>query len=243
MMYTNGNKAINNPYSRNVPLGSTPHAPKQYAAPAPTYYGPRVPAPAPTYYGPQAPAPAPSSYINVNRQGKFRVSALPAGPAIPDPNTIPHSQRMRWGAPTWTLFHVLAAQISPQQFPYMRAGLLEIITAICGNLPCPDCSNHASEYLRKINYNLIQTPDHLRAMLYEFHNSVNMRKGVALLPSEQLTMYHRMDIREVVYRFMHFFENRHNNNSRMMAHSFSRGLQAQRIRDWFNTNWMHFQPV
>jgi hypothetical protein len=235
-MYTNGNKAINNLYYRNVPLPLV--RTQQYSASLAS-----VPASAPASAPASVPASAPASYVSVNRQGKFRVAALPVGPAIPDPSIIAHSQRMRWGAPTWTLFHVMAAQISPQKFPYIRDGLLEIITAICGNLPCPDCSNHATEYLRKINYNMIQTPDHLRAMLYEFHNSVNMRKNVAFFPSAQLTMYNRMDIREVVYRFMHFFENRHTNNSRMMAHSFSRGLQAQRIRDWFNTNWLFFQPV
>lgn len=237
MMYTNGNKAINNPYYQTKPYVA-PLAHAQAQAQTQT----QAQAQAQAQSQSQAPSQA-QAYVSVNRQGRIRVAALPSGPAVPDPNTIAHSQRMRWGAPTWTLFHVMAAQISPQQFPYVRDGLLEVITAICGNLPCPDCSSHASEYLRKINYSLIRTPDNLRAMLYEFHNSVNIRKGVAFFPSEHLAMYNRMDIREVVYRFMHFFENRHTNNSKMMVHAFSRGLHAQRIREWFNTNWLHFQPV
>lgn len=221
MMYTNGNQMLRSHITGHIPRQIQPIQPNL-----------------PSNSAHQRPA----SYVN--RQGKIRfATSLSEGPAIPDPNTIPHSQRMRWGAPTWTLFHVMAAQVPPALFPQMRVGMLDIITAICGNLPCPDCANHATDYLRKINYDLIRTPDHLRAMLFEFHNSVNMRKGVPPYPWELMSVYARMDIRETVYKFMHFFENKHTNNSRMNPHSFARSLQSQRIKDWFYSNGNVFRPI
>jgi hypothetical protein len=177
--------------------------------------------------------------LPINRRGQIRFSALSEGPAIPDPDIMPHSERMRWGAPTWTLFHTMAAQINVDVFPRIRVELLDVITSICANLPCPDCAGHATDHLRKINYDAIRTPNDLQLMLYEFHNSVNARKGVALFPVEQLSVYKTVDLRAAIYRFMHFFESKHTASS-LVPNGFARNLQARRLKEWFRQNMQLF---
>lgn len=179
--------------------------------------------------------------VPTNRRGQMRIfsnkrSPLSDGPAIPDPDAIPHSQRMRWGAPTWRLFHAMAEQIDPAQFTRVRLELFDLVTGICDNLPCPDCAAHASAYMRRVDFRRIQTRDQFRDMLFEFHNSVNARKGVPRFNPEQLAQYRGVNLLEALHVFLHFFTNRHHGHGTLVPHGFARDVQAGRVRDWFRSN-------
>ena len=80
---------------------------------------------------------------------------------------------MRWGAPTWYMFHTLAEKVKEDCFGALRRELLNVIFTICANLPCPDCASHASEYMRGINFNAIKTKQNLKDLFFNFHNVVN----------------------------------------------------------------------
>ena len=58
-----------------------------------------------------------------------------------------------WGPPIWTLFHVLIERINDEEFPKLYKELFHYIKRICTYLPCPECSQHASQFLSKIKYN------------------------------------------------------------------------------------------
>ena len=116
----------------------------------------------------------------VMSQKTRQVITLPSQPApIPIPYHVNKtmSKQMKWGEPVWFFLHTISHKIKDDSFVQMRSDLLKYIYTICTNLPCPDCSNHAKTYLNGINFNNIKTKTDLQIMLFEFHNSVNARKG------------------------------------------------------------------
>ena len=86
-------------------------------------------------------------------------------------------KKMKWGESVWFLLHTLSEKVKPESFLEMRQGFLNIIYIICTNLPCPDCSAHAKMYLDNNQFNSIQSPEQLKIFIFNFHNSVNSRKG------------------------------------------------------------------
>jgi len=148
----------------------------------------------------------------------------------------PKPKQMKWGEPTWFLFHTLAEKVKPEYFQDIRADLLNIIYTICANLPCPDCAKHATAYMNGINFGAIVTKDHLRMLLYRFHNEVNRRKGFAEFPLDQLSeKYSKADTVKIIHYFMPFFEDKHK-SIRMIADDMHRARIALQLKSWFNKN-------
>lgn len=83
----------------------------------------------------------------------------------------------QWGPPTWLLLHSIVEQIHESHFPDISLPLFNVISKICKNLPCPECSVHATEFMNSVKMNTIQTKENFRMMLFYFHNKVNIRKG------------------------------------------------------------------
>ena len=154
---------------------------------------------------------------------------------IQEPTPAP-SKKMKWGEPTWFLFHTLAEKVKEDQFPRIRAELLNIIHMICINLPCPMCAQHATEYMNGINFNAIQTKQQLKRMLFVFHNEVNKRKGVPLFPETELdAKYSTANLIPILQKFIHHFEDKHY-GYRMMSSDFSRTNASANIKTWLAKN-------
>ena len=132
--------------------------------------------------------------------------------------------RMKWGEPTWTLLHTIPERLSDAKFVENKTSIIQLITTICNNLPCPSCSQHATQYMRKVNFNAIHTTDDLKKMLYIFHNNVNVRKKYADYPYDELTnKYGNLD-------FMN-----------LIAQQISRQKKVVIIKQWFIDNNHLFQ--
>jgi len=150
------------------------------------------------------------------------------------------SAKMKWGQPTWYVLHCLAEKVKEEAFPSIRQELLNIIYMICANLPCPDCATHASEYLKTINYKMIQTKEQLKNMLYSFHNTVNAKKNMPIFPRDELEIkYKNMDFISTVYTFMGHFQDKHK-SVRMIANDFYRSRIAEQIKIWLKNNLINF---
>ena len=52
-----------------------------------------------------------------------------------------------------------------------------MISLICANLPCPDCSQHATQTLRMMNRKVVNNRENLIQAMFQFHNMVNTRTG------------------------------------------------------------------
>jgi hypothetical protein len=151
-------------------------------------------------------------------------------------STTPKKKPMKWGEPTWFLFHTLAEKVKPEYFADIRAELLNIIYAICTNLPCPDCAKHATQYLNSINFNTITTKRDLQLMLYNFHNEVNRRKKYPEFRIEDLnTKYNAANTVNIIHNFMPYFEDR-TGNMRLIADNLHRSRVVLQLKAWFNKN-------
>jgi hypothetical protein len=152
----------------------------------------------------------------------------------------PKKKSMKWGEPTWFLFHTLAQKVKESDFQMIRKDLINIIYTICTNLPCPDCAKHATEYMNNINFNTIQTKEQLKNMLFVFHNTVNSRKGFPIFPREELDIkYSRANTINIIKNFIIHFENKHK-SIRMISDDLYRARISNNLKQWFNQHITHF---
>jgi len=149
--------------------------------------------------------------------------------------------RMKWGEPTWTLFHTIPERLSNKNWIENKNSIIQLITTICNNLPCPSCSQHATQYMRKVNFNAIHTTEDLKKMLYIFHNNVNERKKYAEYPYDDLTnKYSNSDFNQVVHNFMFHFQKKVYAMN-LIAQQISRQKKVIVVKQWFINNMHLFQ--
>jgi len=158
----------------------------------------------------------------------------------PVPQPEPKKKSMKWGQPTWFLFHTLAEKVRPECFAQIRAELLNTISTICSTLPCPDCANHAKQYMAGINFNAIQTKEQLKDLLFTFHNDVNRRKQFPLFPRSELdAKYVNANTVAIIQNFMVHYVDKHA-SIHMIANDFYRSRIAAQLKAWFLANIQYF---
>jgi hypothetical protein len=155
-------------------------------------------------------------------------------------NISPHLKKMKWGEPTWFLFHTLAHKIKDEQFQQIRIELLKLIASICANLPCPICAEHADHFIKSNPYYSIQSKQGLKDFLFKFHNEVNVRKGFEIFDYSNLdTKYNSANTINIINNFMHFFKDK-SHSIRMIANDMHRGRLMTQLNSWFNANIQYF---
>lgn len=160
---------------------------------------------------------------------------------VHSPPVEPKKKIMKWGEPTWFMFHTLAEKIKPEYFSVIREEFINIIVTVCSNLPCPDCARHAKQYMSGVNFNTIRSKDDLRIMVYRFHNEVNAKKGFPIFPFEQLSdKYSKANTVNIVHYFMMHFEDKHK-SLRMIADDLYRARICSQLRAWFSKNIGYFE--
>ena len=158
------------------------------------------------------------------------------------PMEEPSSQnaRSRWGPSVWFLFHTLAHKIKDNEFINIKLEILEYINAICKNLPCPTCAHHASEYLRRLNYNSIRNKEDFKRFLFTFHNDVNYRKQLPMFSLDELeTKYSSANTMNIIRNFIQVFQYK-NKSFHMIANDMQRQRQSDLLKIWFNNNIQKF---
>jgi len=155
-------------------------------------------------------------------------------------NNSEKPKKMKWGEPTWFFMHTMAQKVKPEHFQQIRQGFLSQINNICRNLPCPDCAAHASQYLDKSNFNRIQTKDELILFLYDFHNSVNVRKGIPNFPKEELyDKYSKANTTNIINYFLFHFADK-SKSIRMISNDMYRMRIINLLKEWLNSNLQYF---
>jgi hypothetical protein len=155
-------------------------------------------------------------------------------------NHVNTPKKMKWGEPTWFLFHTLAYKVKDEYFRDIRVELLNNIYSICVNLPCPLCANHAREYMNKINFNSITNKEDLKSLLFHFHNEVNKKKNYSQFPYSELDdKYSKAITINIIQNFMGHFEEK-NKSPNMISNDFHRKRLINTLKDWFNKNIQYF---
>jgi hypothetical protein len=146
------------------------------------------------------------------------------------------SSGMSWGGPTWTFLHTIVEKIKDEHFNRVRSELLKNIYMICTNLPCPECSMHSKHYLNGTNFNTLRNKSQLKIMLYEFHNSVNLRKGNELFNTVDLEEKYQGEVLSAAFfNFLIKFKDRGANN-RFIHEDIYRAQVSRDLIKWFNMN-------
>jgi hypothetical protein len=152
-----------------------------------------------------------------------------------------NTKKMKWGEPTWFLFHTLAEKVKAEYFSVIRTDLLNNIYAICKNLPCPTCASHATQYLNGINFNTIQTKQDLKLLLFQFHNTVNEKKGLPIFHLVDLdNKYSKAVTLNIINNFITHFRDKHK-SIRMISDDLYRQRLSGLLMSWFSTHLKYFQ--
>lgn len=147
----------------------------------------------------------------------------------------------RWGPPIWTFFHVLAEKINEEQFLSVFPTLFGFIRRICRVLPCPECSEHATTFLSKVNPAGVRNKDDFRNIMGIFHNIVNRRKQKPAFDIAKLTEKYGGIGPIIAYNgFVGAFQTK--GNMKLLADTFQRNLVLADFRKWFLTNVVFFLP-
>lgn len=145
-----------------------------------------------------------------------------------------------WGPCTWYLFHTLAEKIKEEHFVTLRMPLLNMISNICGSLPCPDCANHARQKMSSLNINNVKTKEDLKLMLLIFHNEVNIRNNKPIFNEADLNnKYSNANTNNIIQYFIQVWSKR-NPNPKLLTVSFHKNQTLQNFINWWNINKQYF---
>lgn len=188
-----------------------------------------------------------STYSNANQWTMNIRAKLPQvvpvqQPVITTPQPATTVGKVKWGPAVWYFLHTVSVKIKDEMFSSIRLELLSHIYAICTNLPCPDCSNHAKAYLDSINFNTIQTKNDLKKMLWTFHNSVNQRKGYPFFTFDQVDeTYLKAVTNNIFVYFIAHFSDR-NRSLKLLPTDLHRSRLCNSLKIWLNANINAFYP-
>ena len=144
----------------------------------------------------------------------------------------------KWGPPVWTLLHTLAEKITDTGYERIGMQLLNHIYRICNSLPCPDCADHATKFLAKINVGALKTKSSLKNILYVFHNVVNVRKRKRVFHTSHLDVYKNKNLINVYNNFVQVYNTK--GNMKLLTESFQRDRVLKEFKGWFFSNYFYF---
>ena len=105
-----------------------------------------------------------------------------------------------WGSAVWYLFHSLAEKITEEGYELHKDTLCNFIRNVCFNLPCIECTKHATEYTKRSLYSkYLPTKEHLKKYLFSFHNSVNQRIRKPTFTNYE--MYKKANLKLIIQNF------------------------------------------
>jgi len=142
-----------------------------------------------------------------------------------------------WGHITWLFFHTLAEKVRDEHYEEARPTIRKTLLDMCASLPCPECSQHATQYLSRVDFGRIRTRKDLKLMLFAFHNKVNRDLGKPQAGISQLDRYYHADIDQIVSFFMRTYDQQQFSYGRIFQSTRVNVLQPRRaFYAWFRAN-------
>lgn len=138
-----------------------------------------------------------------------------------------------WANPTWFFFHTLIEKIHPDHYLLIKEEVMFHIKKICTMLPCPDCAEHATQFMR--NVRTPTTKEECKKMLFFFHNSVNKNLKKPIYAYDALSMYQRVNL-AVCYKLFREQFTKKTNNPRFLLDSMGRTRYIKELDTWLQKN-------
>ena len=147
-----------------------------------------------------------------------------------------------WGRATWNFIHHMVNGLNEERTDLIQP-ILNIIRNICRNLPCPECSDHATILLNRLNLNSIKTKRDLVRCMYEFHNKVNVRiKTHEITIEEHDIHYKNVNIQQAFMEWKRIMQMRITGN-RMLLYFISKSRLISDVTTFLNTNVFAFKLI
>ena len=148
-----------------------------------------------------------------------------------------------WGPCVWYLFHTLSYHIKDTnavEFEKTKTEFIKFAFRIATNLPCPECSQHATQFVSRVNPASIKTKDQLNGLFIDFHNAVNRRKGKPVFTREEAyAKYKTANVRLVIEYFFQIYGKK-TVNVKLMVNNFQKDILLSEFRAWVTQNTVMF---
>lgn len=139
-----------------------------------------------------------------------------------------------WGPPVWNLFHTLAEKIKDEKYAEIGPQLIKHIKNICSHLPCPSCSQHATQFFAKAPPHGFATKERLKEGLFFFHNIVNRRTNKPIRPITMLNEYKTHNVARAYNSFIRVYNTR--GNMKLLTDTFQRQIIIRDFKKWLIAN-------
>ena len=136
--------------------------------------------------------------------------------------------------PTWLFLHTLVAKIPEEKYPSVKQELLYQVKNICAVLPCPDCAQHAVQYMSGVQLKHVPTKEAFKVVLWRFHNTVNARTGKPIFPLEKMDIYDRCSL-GVMYKVFITEFSKPSHNPKLMMDVMAREAVIGKFKAWMAT--------
>jgi hypothetical protein len=142
-----------------------------------------------------------------------------------------------WGPPVWIFLHTFSVNISEYGYSKIGTQFYSYLTRICRQLPCPDCSEHATKFISNVKPGMLKTKYDMANMLCYFHNVVNSRKKLPIFNNSNLSMYEKVSIISAFNNFVKAFTIP---SQRLMNDTLHRKMLVTQIQKFLQTNLVYF---
>lgn len=146
-----------------------------------------------------------------------------------------------WGPIIWRFLHLITLRIKDDYFIAERTQIIKLITQICQNLPCPNCSLHATQYLRAHKIQLCKTKHDLQTIVFNLHNEANKRLKKDVIEFEKLDeIYNQYNFEQCALVFLRLNKEK-NYIQRMMLDNMQRKIFVSEFVEYMKNNIYKFE--
>lgn len=144
-----------------------------------------------------------------------------------------------WGTPTWYFFHSFAHHIDPGFYIKNKETICNMLKSICLNLPCEECTRHASRYTRgTLNPRNLKDKESLKRYFFNFHNDVNRKLRKPIFTDYEY--YSRSKLLEISKLFFSVFGSQ-KQSIRGFSDQLNRDNIVKKLKEFLIKNSMYFK--
>jgi hypothetical protein len=139
-----------------------------------------------------------------------------------------------WGPYVWYFFHTFAEKMKEEFFINNKVKIINLFTSILPLLPCPLCSTHALQNIKKFKLNNINNKKDYKKFIFEFHNLVNQQLTKKIFTEYELNdKYKKGNLKKIYNVFCyHMLKNYH--LGRNLNDSLLRKIYIKNLNDFLN---------
>lgn len=142
-----------------------------------------------------------------------------------------------WGPHVWNFLHIFCEKIKNEEFLSKKDKIYSVIHSICVNLPCPECSEDATNLLNSFSLqNNVKNKTDLKMYLYHFHNKINAKLNKDKYNLESLERYSTGNINIAFNNYLLALEQNNKPNEKLLLHRFSLSKCIKNIKKFMESN-------